>query len=146
MKKRRRLALIECGEVWSDTPAKVCDMYRGTRFLAALAYTESMDYRYVISCHFGLLRLEEVIAEPRESDINTIGFDMRDQWAREITTALSAHIQAGTHIVVLANDLYAAPLKLYLPGSTEYPFTGMDEEAQKRFLGITKRQMELGLN
>lgn len=128
------IVLIGCSKQKAKCAAIPCLLYKGTRFQLALDKAIGplqADRIFAISAKHGLLPLYEKI-EPYDESLADKSPEERDAWGREVAQRLRPYIHYD-RVMILADDLYAAPLRPYLPGA-EYPLAGMDEDAQKAWL------------
>jgi hypothetical protein len=130
------VVLIGCSKTKLDHAAPACQLYRGERFVLAHEKAERLgaDYVFVLSTRHGLIPIDKVI-EPYDESLEDKTPEERGLWARKVIRQLAdAPYPAGDwEVIMLAEDLYADPLRLYMT-SAKYPLTGLDEDAQKLFL------------
>jgi|SRR3989344_2908924 len=129
------VALIACSKAKSHRPDIPCLFYLGTRFQLALDVACKRlctDRVFAISSKHGLIPLYESI-EPYDESLVDKTVEERWEWARGVADELPRHMRDITRIIVLAEDLYANPLRAYLPYA-EYPLANMSEEEQKAWL------------
>jgi len=128
------IALIACSRRKLAHRAKAQDLYQGERFRLACEFIEryEVDGAFVLSARYGLVGLNEVI-QPYDTSLADMTTRERHEWARMISMDIIRKLPSGTHIIVLAEDLYAIPLRPYLLHAV-YPLAGMNTEQQKAFL------------
>lgn len=128
------IALIACSKRKLAHRAKTRDLYQGERFKLACKFIEryEVDSAFVLSARYGLIGLDEMI-QPYDTSLADMTTRERREWARTISMDIIRRLPSSTHIIVLAEDLYADSLRQYLPHAV-YPFTGMDEEQQRAWL------------
>ena len=105
------LYLIACSNKKLDFPAKARDIYQGQAFKFALRASERANAEiYILSAHYGLLRLEDEIAPYDRALCNMTKAD-RATWTR-LTKELLMTIKAqDREITVLAGAHYATAVE-----------------------------------
>lgn len=130
------IVLIACSKTKLDHAAPACRLYRGERFELAHKKAERLgaDYVFVLSAKYGLVPIDEVI-EPYDESLEDKTPEERDFWARKVVHQLvhKPYLAGDWKIIMLAEDLYADPLKSHLRFA-KYPLAGLDVDAQKLFL------------
>jgi hypothetical protein len=129
------VALIGCSGKKAPHAAIPCLLYLGTRFQRSLdvAITRlKVERVFVVSAKHGLLPLYEKI-EPYDESLAALTIEERRAWARAVARDPARRVPNATRVTVLADDLYANPLRAYLPDAA-YPLAGMAEGAQKAWL------------
>jgi len=127
------ISLIACSRSKRLGAAVARELYQGERFKRAYAYSLLHGYEpYILSAKHGLLSSEQEI-EPYDESLADITQSARHAWAENIVSLLQKRGLMNTSIVVLAEDLYALPLKSILPNAS-YPLLGLSEVEQRMFL------------
>lgn len=130
------VACIGCSKTKLAVPAPALALYEGTRFRAALrkAWRLKTDYVFILSAKHGLVP-EDAFIEPYDESLADKTEEARVAWGRRVAEQLlnAPYPPGDFEVVVLAEDLYADPLRPYLPDA-EYPLTGMSEEEQEAWL------------
>lgn len=141
------VAFIPCSRKKLGEPAPAWRFYQGDRFHRGRVYASNVlrvQQVFVLSAKHGLICMGQEL-EPYDESLEGKSADQLDQWAclvvkqfmtflvRPTPEGMMRPLKLPERIVVLAEDLYADPLRKYLP-MAEYPFAGQSEEEQKRTL------------
>jgi hypothetical protein len=139
------VALIACTKKKRKDPTgtRAEDLYLGERFLLAKEYAKKRGWSIMIlSAEHGLLPPKKYISW-YDASLADKTPEQIAKWAKAIDGAifnLKCARQMSRRIykfVVLAEDLYALPLK-EVGIEAHYPLLGMNEEQQKEFLRDTQ--------
>lgn len=131
----RTIALISCGKSKLNHSAPASDLYTGSLFEKSLGYARRInaDAIYILSAHYGLLELTQVIA-PYEKTLNGMPSSDAARWSDTVLAQLRARTNLTTdRFVILAGQAYRSRLVPYLT-NIEVPLEGLRFGEQLRFL------------
>ena len=111
----RTVCLVMCSAEKACRPTRAADLYSSQRFQADRAYAEhNFDTWYILSGKHGLLSAETVV-EPYDFDLNRQTPEYRQQWAKQVATAISVEL-LGVHTLleIRADSTYESALLPFL--------------------------------
>ncbi|MFI5300420.1 MAG: DUF6884 domain-containing protein, partial [Polyangiales bacterium] len=125
----KRIVLVGCGKSKASEPCPARDLYVGNLFRASLAYAEALaaDAVFIVSARHYLLPLDRVIAPYDETLTGKVDWQVR-AWGEYVAKEVENHCdpqhtrmpsawgkpnpRVVAHVVLLAGETYAAPLRL----------------------------------
>lgn len=109
--KGRTVVLISCGRNKKQTKDTASELYTSPRFRLSRRLADHLQLQYfVVSAKYGLLAATETI-EPYDVSLELFNDEQRVAWAKDILDRLLSVSKKMTHVVLLAVDEYAAPLR-----------------------------------
>ena len=104
------IGLIACCKTKLGRGAAVRNLYTSPLFRLSLAYAEARCERvFVISALLGLIELDLVVF-PYELTLAQLPAARRRMWGMDIVRSLEKRYPQGEHAMLLAGELYAAPV------------------------------------
>lgn len=127
------IALIACSKSKADRPCLAGNIYTGDLFKKSRAYVEARGLRwFILSARHGLVA-PDVTLEPYDTALETMGAAERWSWSSRVEAQIREAIPSKTPLLVLAGDLYRAPLARLLH-RVEVPMRGLGIGEQRQWL------------
>jgi hypothetical protein len=141
--KDRTVLLISCGRNKKQTKDAASELYTSPRFRLSRRLADHLRLQYfVVSAKYGLLDPTETI-EPYDLSLELFNDEQRVAWAKDILDQLLSVSKKMTHVVLLADDEYAAPLKdVFNNISVILPLDGLTKPTRLSFLKECNRLLD----
>jgi hypothetical protein len=143
--KDRTVVVISCGRNKKQTKDKVSELYTSQRFRLSRHLAERLGLQYfVVSAKHGLLEPTATI-EPYDVSLETLSGEQRVAWAKDVLNRLLSASKKTVHVISLADDEYAAPLRDLFNEKkipVTQPLEGFSKEARLALLKECSRLLD----
>lgn len=108
------VVLVSCGRNKRKTKAPAAELYTSSRFQLSREFAERLGLRYfIVSAKHGLVAPDRKI-EPYDQSLEALNDEQRVAWTDGIVNGLLSLSQSPVRVVLLADEQYAAPLRVAL--------------------------------